>query len=153
MIFEFGNFCVDVDVERTKEFYNKFGKTVIEDCGCINCRNYHEAILRVPYKVNDFFNCLGIDPQKSPEATYWYTDENGIAHYSLYFYIVGTLVNSAEIYRPDGNGAFEQITDNFYEIDTGFKVGFISRTDFVANDFPMPCVQLEINAHLPWVLD
>ena len=55
MLFDFGNFRVDVDVERTKEFYNKLGKTVLEDCGCVNCRNYYEAISKVSDKVKNFF--------------------------------------------------------------------------------------------------
>lgn len=153
MLYEFGKFSVDVNVELTREFYNKYGKTVMEDCGCVNCRNYCEAILQVSDKVKAFFNSLGIDPKKSPEATWWDTDENGIAYYSLCFHAVGTLVNSVDIYRPIGNGGFEQIIENFYEIDKGFKVGFTSKITLLEKDFPKPCIQLVIDAHLPWLLD
>jgi len=153
MFFEFGNFCIDVDVERTKEFYDKHAKTVIEDCGCVNCRNYYEAILSTSDKVKSFFSSLGIEPQKSPEATWWNTDENCIAYYSLYFHIVGTLVKSVDIYRAKGNNCFEKIIENFYEIDKDFRVGFTSAVVLLENDFPKPCIQLEVEAHLPWVLD
>ena len=54
MIFEFGNFRLDIDVESTKAFYSKHEKTVIEDCGCVNCRNYYEAISKVSDKVKNF---------------------------------------------------------------------------------------------------
>lgn len=153
MVFDFGDFRMDVDVERTKEFYNILGKTVLEDCGCVNCRNYYEAILKTSDKVKCFFTSLGIDPQKSPEATWWYTDENGVAHYSLTFHIVGTIINAVDIYRPVEDNAFQQILENFYEIDKDFKVGFTPEIVLLEQNFPKPCIQLEIDAHLPWVLD
>ena len=152
MLFEFGNFCIDVDVERTKEFYNKLGKTVIEDCGCVNCCNYYQAITKSSGKVKNFFDSLGIDPQKSPEATWWNTNEHGVAYYSLIFHIVGTLEKSVDIYRPIGENGFEQMLENFYEIDKDFKVGFTSKNILLEKDFPPPCIQLEISAYLPWVL-
>ena len=97
MIFDFGNFRLDIDVESTKAFYSKHGKTVLEDCGCVNCRNYYEAISKVSDKVKNFFISLGIDPQKSPEATWWYTNEDGIAYYSIIFHVVGTIIKSVDI--------------------------------------------------------
>ena len=153
MLFDFGNFRVDVDVESTKEFYCKFGKTVLEDCGCVNCCNYYEAISKVSDNVKSFFASLGIDPQKSPEATWWDSDENGIASYSLTFNVVGTSINAVDIYKPIDGGGFQQIIENFYEIDKDFKIGFTSKIDYPQKDFPEPCIQLEIVARLPWVLD
>ena len=152
MLFEFGNFCIDVDVERTKDFYNKLAKTVIENCGCVNCRNYYQAIPKVSNKVLTFFDALGIDPQKSPEATLWDTSKNGKAYYSMIFHVVGTLVKSVDIYRPIGDNGFVTILENYYEIDKDFKVGFTSKTVLLEKDFPQPCIQLEVDAHLPWVI-
>lgn len=153
MLFDFGKFRVDVDVESTKAFYLMHGKTVLEDCGCVNCRNYYEAISQVSDKVKSFFSSIGIDPQKSPEATWWYTDGNRVAYYSLTFHVVGTIVNAVDIYRPVGDNSFEQILENYYEIDKGFKIGFTSKSVLLEKDFPKPCIQLEIDAHLPWVID
>ena len=153
MIFDFGKFRLDIDVESTKEFYNKHGKTVLEDCGCINCRNYYEAITKASDKVKSFFASLGVDPQKSPEATYCYTNENGYAYYSMFYHIVGSIITGVDIYRPIGTNAFEPIPENFYEIDKDFKVGFTSKCVLLEKDFPEPCIQLEIHAHLPWVID
>ena len=98
MIIDFGNFRLDVDVDSTKAFYDMHGKTVLEDCGCINCQNYYEAISKVSDKVKNFFSSLGIDPQKSPEATWWDTSEDGIAYYSIIFHVVGTIIKSVDIY-------------------------------------------------------
>ena len=153
MFFEFGNFCIDVDVERTKAFYKNLSKTVIEDCGCVNCRNYYQAISQVSGKVKSFFDTLGINPQKSPEATWWVTNGDGVAYYSIIFHIVGTLVKSVDIYIPIDDNGFETILENYYEIDKDFKVGFTSKTVLLEKNFPQPCIQLEVDAHLPWVLD
>ena len=153
MIFNFGRFQLDIDVEATKTFYCKHGKTVLEDCGCVNCRNYYEAISKVSDKVKNFFASLGIDPQKSPEATWWITNEDGIAYYSIIFHVVGTIIKSVDIYEPFGDNGYHLITENFYEIDKNFKVGFTSKAVLVERDFPMPCIQLEIEAYLPWVID
>ena len=48
----------------------------------------------------------------------------------------------------------EQMIEHFYEIDKGFRIGFTSKDIILLEkDFPTPCIQLEIDAYLPWVLD
>ena len=153
MIFDFGDFRLDIDVESTKAFYSKHGKTVLENCGCLNCRNYYKAISKVSDKVKSFFSSIGIDPQKSPEATWWNTDDNGRAYYSIIFHVAGTIIQSVDIYKPFGDNGYQLINENFYEIDKDFKVGFTSSAVLVEKDFPKPCIQLEIEAYLPWVID
>ena len=153
MIIDFGNFRLDVDVDSTKEFYDMHGKTVLEDCGCVNCRNYYEAISKVSDKVESFFSSIGIDPQKSPEATWLTTNEDGIAYYHIIFHVVGTIIQSVDIYKPVEDNGYQLINENFYEIDKNFKVGFTSNAVLVEEDFPKPCMQLEIEAYLPWVIN
>ena len=153
MIFDFGNFRVDIDVESTKAFYSKHGKTVLENCGCVNCRNYYEAISMAADEVKAFFNSIGIDPQKSPEATWWTTNENGVAYYSVIFHVVGTMIQSVDIYEPVGDNGYQLIKENFYEINQDFRVGFTSNAVLVEKDFPKPCIQLEMEAYLPWMID
>ena len=153
MIFDFGNFRLDIDVESTKAFYDIHGKTVLEDCGCVNCRNYYEAISKVSDKVKSFFSSLGIDPQKSPEATWFDTNEDGIAYYSIIFHVVGTIIKEVDLYKPVGDNCYQLIIENLYEIDKNFKVGFTSEAVLVEKDFPKPCIQLQVEAYLPWVID
>ena len=153
MIFDFGNFRVDIDVESTKACYSKHGKTVLENCGCVNCRNYYEAISMAADEVKTFFNSIGIDPQKSPEATWWTTNENGVAYYSVIFHVVGTMIQSVDIYEPVGDNGYQLIKENFYEINQDFRVGFTSNAVLVEKDFPKPCIQLVMEAYLPWMID
>ena len=103
--------------------------------------------------MKNFFNSIGIDPQKSPEATWWNTNENGIAYYSIIFHVVGTMIQSVDIFKPVGDNGYQRINENLYEIDKDFKVGFTSNVVLVEKDFPNPCIQLEIEAYLPWMID
>ena len=154
MVFEFGKFKIDVDVEATREYYAKHGRTVLEDCGCINCRNFYTVMSNPTEKVRAFFDSIGADPLKSPEATWFDTNENGIAYYYIIYHLVGTIIHADDIYtpHPNGNGASLKL-ESFYEIDKDFKVGFLCKKDYVWKKFPDPCIQLEIDARLPWVLD
>ena len=74
-------------------------------------------------------------------------------YYSIIFHVVGTIIKSVDIYKPVGDSGYQLINENFYEIDKGFKVGFTTKADLVEKDFPRPCIQLEIEAYLPWVID
>ncbi len=152
MFFEFGEFRVDVDVERTREFYKNHGKTVVESCGCNSCRNYSKAIENASDKVKSFFDSLGLDLQKAAEAIYYPTDEKGVADYSVIFHLVGTMDDSADMYLSDEASKIMYI-GSIYELEENIKVGFTTNIIIRPKDFPNPCIQLELIARLPWVID
>lgn len=154
MVFEFGKFKIDVDVEATREYYAKYGQTVLEDCGCINCQNFYAVMSNPSDKVRDFFDSLGVDPLKSPEATWFTTFENGTAYYYIYYHLVGTIIQAEDTCTPatESRGSSLKM-ECLHEIDKDFKVGFRCEKEFVWEKFPDPCIQLEIDARLPWVLD
>lgn len=154
MVFEFGKFKIDVDVEATREYYAKHGRTVLEDCGCINCRNFYTVMSNPTEKVKAFFDSLGVDPLKSPEATWFDTNENGIAYYYLYYHLVGTIIEAKDTCTVATEHSPSSLKiECLHEIDKDFKVGFRCKKYFVYEKFPDPCIQLEIEARLPWVLD
>lgn len=64
MIFQFGEYKIDVDVEKTKQFYNR-AKTVSEECQCDGCLNFERAVDKLPQNIRDFFSALGVDMKKS----------------------------------------------------------------------------------------
>ena len=49
MIFEFGTFKVDVDVERTRRFYETVDDQL--GCECAGCRNFRKAYPLLPDAV------------------------------------------------------------------------------------------------------
>ena len=69
MIFNFNDYVLDVDVEKTREFYNSDDCPVTSlGCVCDGCRNYDKAIMTASASVLDFLREFGIDPKKPGEV-------------------------------------------------------------------------------------
>lgn len=152
MLFTFGPYQVDVDVEKTAAFYRSHAIPTSEQCTCNGCQNYDKAILQESPVVLKFLRELGIDPQRpgevfgvtgevDPEQTYWY---------SGWYHVVGTLPDHPEeirnltlenCYRPDPNSDF-----CIWFTDDRELMGWIEK------DFPEPILEMTISTHLPWVL-
>ena len=66
--------------------------------------------------------------------------------------LINTVLGRKSLARTSAEPG-KTITVNFYEIDKGFKVGFTTKAVLVEKDFPQPCIQLEIEAYLPWVMN
>lgn len=64
LVFQFGEYKIDVDVEKTKQFYNR-AKTVSEECQCDGCFNFERAVDELSQNIRDFFSALGVDMKKS----------------------------------------------------------------------------------------
>lgn len=64
MIFQFGEYKIDVDVEKTRQFYDR-AKTVSEGCQCDGCLNFERAVDKLPQNIRDFFSALGVDMKKN----------------------------------------------------------------------------------------
>lgn len=64
LIFQFGEYKINVDVEKTKQFYNR-AKTVSEECQCDGCLNFERAVDELSQNIRDFFSALGVDMKKS----------------------------------------------------------------------------------------
>ena len=62
MIFEFGHQKVDIDVEKTRQFYHDAYEI---DCTCDGCVNFVKAVDTLPTSVKSFFADLGIDLKKA----------------------------------------------------------------------------------------
>ena len=92
MIFRFANFVLDVDVERTREFYGREGRFV---CTCQNCRNYDKAILAAPATVLGFLERMGVDPRKPAEvySVKGELEEDGTLWYMGWYHVCGVLVD------------------------------------------------------------
>ena len=150
MIFKYANFTIDVDVERTRAFYQRADVPIVgEQCGCIDCRNYALAVLKAPDTVLDALRVLGIDPQK-PAETFSVTgdmEEDGTIWYNGWYHLCGTIV--------EGTEAWEEAWEDAYSPDPGFRFKMlpVRKMDLLHKAFPSPVIQLEINTYLPYVLD
>ena len=155
MIFRFANFVLDVDVDRTREFYSRDGRW---QCDCQNCRNYDKAILTAPATVLDFLRSMGIDPRKPAEiySVKGELEEDGTLWYNGWLHVCGVLLEcpktTCKTMGKYNFYAYETNVEYFPDPDHPFSILPVKNLALVPNGFPDPVLQLEIDARLPWVL-
>ena len=141
MIFDFSKFVIEVDLDKTKKFYDK--STVSPyDCSCHKCRNYMLAIDDFPQEVFDFFGKLGVDVRKSPEVHVVGELRNGKFCYGGFYHLCGNIIS------PDRMGP-----NDSYSITNGYEIWFSNDISLLERNFPTPAIQMEINFHVPWKLN
>ena len=156
MIFRFSDFVLDVDVERTRAFYERDDvKTTSEQCVCQGCQNYDGAILTASATVLDFLRSMGIGPRK-PAEVYdvmgSQLDENGKVWYNGFYHICGTRIEGEDAWVHTSENSMHLDGDRMYTVDDSFKVSFEEQAFVIHEAFPAPILQMEIDTHLPWVL-
>ena len=155
MIFEIGKYKLDIDVEKTREFY-KTKKTYTYFCDCAGCRNFYAAIETFPQEVKDFFDRLGVDPKKGAEHYVVKAEDDGkTAMYGGWYHLCGRIMNGENCWKPVGEGQLIFDDDMMYSVADGWLVGFSDQTVYLLPDgFPTPVLQMEIAfLRVPWVLD
>ena len=153
MIFNFERFQIDIDVEKTSAFYIDTD-VVSAGCSCDGCRNYESAVDVLPDKVISFFNELGVDMKKACEVYVNCTNPDGTLFYGGFYHLCGVLVNgeSAWISTGDIPSISHWESDKAFYITESFSVSCHNGCDLLEDGFPLPALQLEISANIPWVL-
>ncbi len=155
MLFTFGPYTLDIDAERTRAFYDRPDvKVTSEQCTCAGCQNYDKAILQAPAAVLDFFQSLGIDPRKPAEVfdVMDGLDENGKVYYNGFYHVCGTRLQGEDAWVDTAKEMKHLDENRMYALDSSFKISFEESVLMLHKDFPTPVLQIEIDAHLPWVL-
>lgn len=62
MVFTFGEYLADIDVEATRNYYR--GKATENDCPCPGCVNFRKYADVCDEKIKRAFSELGIDSMK-----------------------------------------------------------------------------------------
>lgn len=152
MLFEFGPCRVDIDVAKTKQFY-KNADTVSKSCLCDGCRNFERAVDTLPSIVTAFFADLGIDMRKVRECYVNFADDDGMLFYGGFYHICGTLLDGDSAWKKMNNKLCCWDDKAAFCISPGFHVSFQRDIALLEKDFPLPALQLEFTAKLPWVLE
>ena len=97
MIFQFGEYKIDVDVEKTRQFYDR-AKTVSEGCQCDGCLNFERAVDKLPQNIRDFFSALGVDMKKICECYVYCAKDENTLYYGGFCHICGTLLSGTRLY-------------------------------------------------------
>ena len=155
MIIRFGNYTIDVDVERTRAFYARGDvKTTSEQCTCAGCQNYDKAILKMPAAVTDFLESLGLDPRKPAEAfdVMGGLAEDGKVLYNGFYHLCGVRLQGEDAWVKTAKDMKHLDGDRMYAVDGDFKVSFEEEVCLLHEAFPTPVLQMEFDARLPVAL-
>ncbi len=152
MLFQFGQYKVDVDVEKTKHFYEN-AETVSEGCSCAECRNFEQAVTILPKSVTGFFDKLGVDMRKVCECYANCTNEDGTLFYGGFFHVSGTMLGGESAWKEENEEISYWHEDETFQVSENFHVSFQEGVFLLEKDFQLPVIQVEFSANIPWVLD
>lgn len=146
MRFVFGDYTVEVDVEKTREYYRR--EMPENDCECSGCRNFRKYAEVCPEEIKRAFAELGIDdinyileiiPFDCAKEDY---DRNGGNFYGGFYAVVGELIGGEPI---DSQKSTRRIT-------SGFGL-FLHDSMYKPDNFPDPAFNINIEAWIPWLID
>ncbi len=150
MIFTFGGFTVDIDVEKTRRFYEQSMQTLTEGCDCIACQNFVKASTHIAPKIGDFFAQLGVDICKAPDMSAMHGEpDRQILHYWGFYHLCGTIIDGVNVRVADGLIDPEQM----YEVVPSCRIWFTDQCALLEPEFPAPIIQMEVEIEVPWVLE
>jgi len=152
MIFRISNYILDVDVEKTHDYYNAAEYTG-DSCSCIGCRNYAKAADFLPQEVVSFFSKLGVDIKKVREVFVNNVNADNTVYYGGFTHICGKLISGESAYVPIGANTSRWEEEKAYFITDDFHVSFNDDCSLLDDNFPLPAIQLEFLADIPWVLE
>ena len=152
MIFTFGNYTVDIDVEKTKQIYKKL-RLISQGCDCDGCQNFEKAADVLPEAVRAFFGSLGIDLKRIVECYVNCKNEDGTLLYGGFCHVCGTLIQgkSAWVNISETHAYYD--FDLAYHLNDNFCISFQEECHLVEEGFEAPMLQIEFEANIPWVLD
>lgn len=154
MIFEFGEYKLDIDVDRTHRFYETY-ETVDDSlgCNCAGCRNFRIVYSSIPDTVQGFFRQLGVDIGKPTELTAYNSSDGNLTFYDGFYHICGTILAGKDPWLQVGEGVYQLNEEYTLNLTNDFLVFFTEKCALVDPDFPTPVIQMEVRCNLPWGLD
>lgn len=151
MFFEFGQYQVDIDVDKTRLFYEN-APLVSESCSCSGCRNFENAIMAIPSEITGLFSNLGVDMRKVSEVYVNCSNSDGTLFYGGFYHLCGTLLAGKSAWVPNSPLTSHWEEEQAFRVADNFHISFQKKCDLLEDNFPAPALQLEISANIPWVL-
>lgn len=150
--FTFGDYVIDVDVERTREIYKTL-QPVSKRCTCDWCENYQKAVAHAPLQVKSMFEALGVDLESITESAACHQNRDGSWHYDCTCHVRGKLIKGKELTSVVGGQLVTLRSEDAYEVARGVIVWFGDECNRVEKEFDAPVLQLDFGIDLPWVLE
>lgn len=151
MIFEFKNYIIDIDVEKTRDFYTR-AETITEGCDCLGCRNYEKWAMSADTKISQVFRQIGVQMEKASEVYVNCQNEDGSLLYGGFYHICGRILQGGQVWNEISENHRVQNAMSFVDLDDDYRVAFTDDVCLLEKNFPMPVIQMELLANIPWVL-
>lgn len=151
MLFELGPYRVQIDVTKTKEFYEG-AKAVSYVCSCDGCRNFEVAVDGLPAPITEFFSDLGIDMRKVCECYVNCVEDDGTLLYGGFYHVCGVLLEGKSAWRKIDESVSCWDDEAAFCVTPDFHISLQEEIALLEKDFPLPALQLEFSARIPWVL-
>lgn len=152
MIFEFGQYKVSIDIEKTKKFYEN-ADTVSKSCSCDGCLNFEKAVGCLPHSVHKFFADIGVDMRKACECYVNHVNDDGTLFYGGFYHLCGTLSEGRSAWKNLCDKTAYWDTEAAFPISPDFHVSFHKDIVLLEKGVPLPVIQLDFSADIPWVLE
>ena len=151
MIFRLEKCKIFIDTERTKMFYQK---TVSSEqyCDCDSCLNFRLAISSLSQDIKKFFVSLGIDMYRFCECYVNGMDKNKKILYSGFYHVCGHFLEHKNMLAKKVKNVIHKHEKTIFCLTSDFKVYFHEELALLETNFPLPAIQLEFLATIPWIL-
>lgn len=149
MIFEYGVYKLDVDVDRTRQFYEAAENIL---CDCAGCRNFAKAQRLISGVAHPFFQQFGIDFGKPIEMSAINSADGNMTLYDGFYYICGTILAGKNPWQQAGENMRQLDAQYVLKPDDNLQLYFTEEQFLIDTDFPAPVVQMNVNCSIPWVL-
>lgn len=156
MIYKFGEQLLDIDVEKTRCFYEN-SANITQGCSCDGCCNYEKATEYFPIEVKNFFEKLGVDMKKAAEVIAYVSEhDKRDVYYGGFYHVCGSIVSEDNLWKceeiSNDISIYHLDEDEMFTIAENYRIGFSSGCTLLEEGFPLPAIQIEILFTCPWVL-
>lgn len=151
MLVEIGNYILDINVDRTRAFY-QHAQAITDGCNCQGCRNYTKWASSLSAEPKFILESMGVQLEKSPEVYVNCSNEDGTLFYGGFYHLCGKIIQGKIPWKEivENTKTFDQ--DAFVPLTDTFQVAFTEDIALLEKDFPAPVIQMEISADIPFGL-
>lgn len=151
MLLELGNYILDIDVERTRSFYNQ-ARSITDACNCQGCRNYVKWALSVSDEPSISFQRMGVALDKPSEIYVNTRNKDGSLFYGGFYHLCGKILKGEDVWNEFDSNCRALDEARFVALTENFKIAFSRDIELLEKGFPTPAVQMEILANVDFVL-
>lgn len=150
MIFELGDYTIQVKPEANKTYYAN-EQTIYDSDPNDDTHNFELAVTGISQEVQKLFSAMGADIKK-PVEMYVSYEHNSQLVYEGYYHICGEIINGTSPWEKTESSSTATLNeDMMYSVGNSFKCGFSTDCTLLYDEFPRPCFQMEVLFTLPRV--